>query len=459
MNRYEKYNNSELSWSETIPEHWDLKRIARVFDIRKEKNSPIKTKEILSLSAKYGVSLYSDKKEKGGNKPKEDLTSYNLCYPGDILINCMNIVAGSVGISNYFGAVSPVYYPLVNMNQDENCTRYMEYVFRNYDFQRSLVGLGKGIQMSEAYDGRLYTVRMRISWDMLKTRLLPIPPIKEQEQIANYLDWKINDIDRLIQLEKEKIKALEKLKEINFNKIIDSSQKNKSIKIKFFANLYGRIGWQGLNSSEYGNEGVYLITGTDFYNGTIDFSKCVRVPNFRWEQNDKIQIKNGDLLITKDGTVGKLAIVTNLVKNATLNSGIMKIDFFRNDIVTKEYLFYILKSNIFKSWFIDLNAGFATIIHLYQKDFYNFSFKYPEMREQEIIVSKIKKLESVFNNQIAKVEESIKALELLKQSLISEVVTGKIDVRNIVIPDYEKVTLLDDETEEFDEKEGIEDGD
>ena len=67
MNRYEKYSNSELIWSETIPEHWGINRIAKVFDLRKEKNAPIKTKEILSLSAKYGVSLYAEKKEKGGN--------------------------------------------------------------------------------------------------------------------------------------------------------------------------------------------------------------------------------------------------------------------------------------------------------------------------------------------------------------------------------------------------------
>ena len=65
----------------------------------------------------------------------------------------------------------------------------------------------------------------------------------------------------------------------------------------------------------------------------------------------------------------------------------------------------------------------------------------------------------MFNNEIEKIEESIKTLELLKQSLISEVVTGKIDVRNTVIPEYEKVTLLNDETEELDEVEGEDDGD
>ena len=212
MNRYESYKNVDLPWLKEIPSNWEIARLSRVFDIRKEKNSSLKAKEILSLSSKYGVSLYSEKQEKGGNKPKEDLGSYFLCYPGDILLNCMNIVAGAVGISNYFGAVSPVYYPLVNKYKEKNCTKYMEYLFRNYYFQRSLVGLGKGIQMSETEDGRLFTVRMRISWDVLKTQSLPIPPIHEQEQIAKYLDWKINEIERLILVEKEKIEELSNLK-------------------------------------------------------------------------------------------------------------------------------------------------------------------------------------------------------------------------------------------------------
>ena len=439
MNRYDNYKDSGLTWIQEIPAEWVLSKVNAVFDERREK---VSDQEFEALSVtKNGIfkQLDSVAKTNDGDNRKKVLVN-------DFVINSRSDRKGSSGLSEFEGSVS-----LINLvlKIKKDYPRYIHYLLKSTPFQEESYRNGKGIVAD------LWST----NFQPMKSIVLPIPPINEQEQIANYLDWKINDIDRLIQIEKEKIKELEKLKEINFNKIINSSQHNKSIKIKFFANLYGRIGWQGLNSSEYGDEGVYLITGTDFYNGTIDFSKCVRVPEFRWEQNDKIQIKNGDLLITKDGTVGKLAIVTNLVEKATLNSGIMKIDFFRNDIVTKEYLFYILKSNIFKSWFIDLNAGFATIIHLYQKDFYNFSFKYPEMREQEIIVSKIKKLESVFNNQIAKIEGSIKTLELLKQSLISEVVTGKIDVRNIVIPEYEKVTVLDDATEELDEMEGIEDGD
>jgi type I restriction enzyme S subunit len=154
--RYKEYKESGLKWVEKIPSHWEVKRLASVVDIRKEKNDPIKTNEILSLSAKYGVTPYSERKEKGGNRPKSDLSKYNICYKGDILVNSMNVVSGAVGKSNYFGAISPVYYALET--NDNNDTDFIEFIFRNYDFQRSMVGLGKGIMMNESDDGVLSTV-------------------------------------------------------------------------------------------------------------------------------------------------------------------------------------------------------------------------------------------------------------------------------------------------------------
>lgn len=97
-------------------------------------------------------------------------------------------------------------------------------------------------------------------------------------------------------------------------------------KIKYIANLYGRIGWQGLTSEEYIDEGPFLVTGVDFCKGRIDWNSCVHISEKRWEQADKIQIKNEDLLITKDGTVGKVAIVSDLNGKASLNSGVLLID-------------------------------------------------------------------------------------------------------------------------------------
>ena len=75
---------------------------------RKEKNDPVRTDFVLSLSAKMGVTPYNERTEKGGNKPKEDLSKYNLAYPNDLLVNCMNIVSGAAGVSKWFGAIKMV---------------------------------------------------------------------------------------------------------------------------------------------------------------------------------------------------------------------------------------------------------------------------------------------------------------------------------------------------------------
>lgn len=443
MNKYERYKSTELSWSKHLPYYWNIKRIASIFDIRKEKNSPVRTKEILSLSAKYGVSLYSDKKEKGGNKPKEDLTSYYLCYSGDILVNCMNIVAGSVGISNYFGAVSPIYYPLLNMNADENCTQYMEYVFRNYNFQRSLVGLGKGIQMSESEDGKLFTVRMRISWDILKTQLLPVPPIEEQVQIANYLDWKINEIDRLIQIEKEKIKQLNQTMQISINsryKILNlEDETNKGVKIKYLANQI----------TQHKGE----------YRRYIALENIISQKGMMKISFDNLEFNSDGISVEKNMVIfGKLR--PYLAKTIVVeNKAVCSSEFLVLNLIKLMPLY--LKYLMLSSKFIDLvdSSTYGTKMPRANSDFIlNLKIVVPDLSEQKKVVEKILESENRINKVIEVIIKKIESMENLKQSLISEVVTGQIDVRDIVIPEYEKVAIADGEIEETDEMEGKEYG-
>ena len=90
--------------------------------------------------------------------------------------------------------------------------------------------------------------------------------------------------------------------------------------------LKARIGWQGLTTAEYLKSGdYYLVTGTDFFNGKIDWDNCNYVDKNRYEQDKNIQIKEGDILITKDGTIGKVAYIDNILKPTTLNSGIFVV--------------------------------------------------------------------------------------------------------------------------------------
>lgn len=178
MNKaYTSYTPINQKWAKQIPSHWDAKRMKAVFAMRKERNNPIVTENILSLTAKQGVVPYAEKEGTGGNKPKSDLTQYNVCHENDLLVNCMNVVSGAAGVSRYYGAISPVYYAFYP-HKDENIW-YYHYIFRLLPFQRSLVGLGKGILMHESEDGTLTSVRMRISMDYLGNVLLPVPPREE----------------------------------------------------------------------------------------------------------------------------------------------------------------------------------------------------------------------------------------------------------------------------------------
>lgn len=198
------------------------------------------------------------------------------------------------------------------------------------------------------------------------------------------------------------------------------------------ANLYGRIGWQGLTSEEYIDEGPFLVTGVDFCKGRIDWNNCVHISEKRWEQADKIQIKNEDLLITKDGTVGKVAIVSDLNGKASLNSGVLLIDL--KDKNSKKYLYWVLCSDVFWTWFNYKNSGNSTILHLYQKDFNEFIYTIPELKEQKLIANFLDKKGSEINAIIEKIENQINLLKDYKKSLIIETVTKGLN-KNVSMKD------------------------
>ena len=183
---YPAYKPSGVEWLGDVPEHWEVNPLGRVLMQRKERNDPIKTTNILSLSLKTGVIPYADK-EAGGNKAKEDLSAYMLAYPGDIVVNSMNVVVGSVGISKYFGAVSPVYY-MLRPRDPYDPVDYTGAIFQNTGFQRSLFGLGNGIMYIESKtSGKLNTIRLRIPMTRLKKVMLPRPPSEEQSAIVRHL--------------------------------------------------------------------------------------------------------------------------------------------------------------------------------------------------------------------------------------------------------------------------------
>lgn len=184
--------------------------------------------------------------------------------------------------------------------------------------------------------------------------------------------------------------------------------------------LKARIGWQGLKKDEYLTDGkYYLVTGTDFSNNKINWENCQYVLRERYEQDKNIQLSVEDILITKDGSIGKTAFVDVLSKPATLNSGIFLVRPKTNKI-NRTYLYFVFKSEYFNKFLKDLTAG-STIVHLYQKDFVTFKYPLPSIIEQKSIAKAIMDV----NGMLSSLEKLIAKKKAVKQGVMQELLTGK----------------------------------
>ena len=153
-------------------------------------------------------------------------------------------------------------------------------------------------------------------------------------------------------------------------------------KLSELTSMHARIGWQNLRTSEFLDSGDYmLITGTDFDDGTVNYSTCHFVERERYEQDKNIQIRNGSILITKDGTLGKVAYVQGLSMPATLNAGVFNVEIRNTSIVDERYLFQYLKAPFLMDY-VDKKATGGTIKHLNQNILVDFPVVMPKKTEQ-----------------------------------------------------------------------------
>jgi len=162
-----------------------------------------------------------------------------------------------------------------------------------------------------------------------------------------------------------------------------------------------------------------LVTGTDFNAGTVNWSSCYYVSDWRYQQDQNIQLKEGDVLVTKDGTIGKVGYVKELPIPATLNSGIFVIR-PKNEAFSPKFLFYILTSRLFDDFIRAITAG-STITHLYQRDFVNFSF-YAPSKEEQVSISNIL---SDMDAEISALEQRLEKTRQIKKGMTQELLTGR----------------------------------
>ena len=407
-----------------IPEDWTVENIQNLF----QKNEKIKIgpfgsqlkKEYLLPSGEYCV--YGQE-----NVYKKD---FSICYrflsrerfqflksceikPGDFVVSTMGTI-GKCAFLPYSIKTGIMDSHLVRMRFNEQVYKpYIEFLFESPFVQEQINKLSVGGIM----DG--------LSTSIVKQINLLLPKPAEQKRIATVLA----DTENLIQALK---RVLIKNKDIRKGLLRELLNGEKRLpgyvkpwlkkNLGRSAIIKARIGWQGLTTSEYLDTGdYYLITGTDFYDGGINWDECHFVSKERFDQDPYIKIQEQDVLVTKDGTIGKVAYLDHIPGPGTLNSGVFVIR-TKDKEVSQRYLAKVFISKYFDDFIDSIVAG-STIIHLYQKDIVKFDFYVPPtIEEQDAICDIIEDLD----NEIRSLSMKLDKYSMLKDGMMQQLLTGKI---------------------------------
>ncbi|MCU4202790.1 restriction endonuclease subunit S [Vibrio cholerae] len=321
---------------------------------------------------------------------------------------------------------------LIKATPKENIDREFLYYFLKNDSLFELMDM-----LSQRSSGQT-----GVELPALKSYPIGLPPIEEQTAIANAL----SDVDALISELEKLIAKKQAIKTATMQQLLtgrtrlpqfalreDGTPKGtkpselgeipedwECISIGRDTVLKARIGWQALTTKEYQTTGdIYLVTGTDFDSGAVKWERCFYVSEWRYKQDQNIQLRNNDVLITKDGTIGKVGYVTALSRPATLNSGVFVVRPKNNNLMQR-FLFYVLTSRVFDDFINRITAG-STITHLYQKDFVNFEFSAPCIEEQTAIATILSDMDA----EIQALEQRLGKTRQIKQGMMQELLTGK----------------------------------
>lgn len=430
MNNYEAYKKTDIPWLGKIPSHWETKRNKNLFIGKKEIIGKLYTStDLLSLTTK-GIkikNLFSS----GGKKPTTYET-YQAVEKDELVLCLFDLDCSAVfsDVSQYNGMISPAYNVFKIKNQHE---KYFKYLF-DYIFQ------------DRTYKIYSKSIRYTITEENFNNLETPVPPISEQIQIANYLDWKINEIDKLILIEKEQIKELENLKQKYIDEIYQNIKTKNFISLSKIGTFFkgGGFSRENLSDSDYGA----ILYGDIYTKYNYFFEECISKIDENAYFNSKC-IDGNAVLFTGSGEtkedIGKSVAYVG-TKKIALGGDIIALKPNKN-FFSKFIAYFSNTSNI--KAFKHMESTGDIIVHITLGAIKAIKIPFISVEEQKDIVKKIDEYILNLKNLIALIEDKIKYFLPLKQSLIAEVVTGKIDVRNITIPQYEKVeTIL--ETDDID---------
>ena len=428
VEKYSSYKDSGIEWSGLVPENWEALPIRAIFEERNEKNEGRKTDYILSVTKDRGVIPYDEKGAIGNNK-SEDIERYKLVYPNDFVINKMNVVIGSLGMSKYFGAFSQVYLVYKPRTSQININ-YYSYIFSNPSFYKSLIKYCTGIM----------ELRESLNKEDFKKLILPFPDYQTQTAIVEYLDRKTVLINQAIGIKQKQIELLKERRQILIHKAVtrglnpNVTMKNSGVewigevpegwevrKIKYISQvLRGKFTHRPRNDERfYDGEFPFIQTGdissTEKYITT--YSQTLNKRGFNVSKEFPI----GTIVLTitgsNTGEVGILGI------KACFPDSI--VGFFPVKDEDTNYLYeclFLLRNILIKSSTINtqMNLNLERVSSQY--------LPVPKLAEQKQIVEYLEIVSTKIATAISLKVKEIQRLKEYKSVLINNAVTGKIKV-------------------------------
>lgn len=398
------------TWIAHIPETWKVVPFGSLFTQRKEKNKSLSRDFVLSVVKGKGVIPYTEKGNVG-NKVSEDLSGYKIVNKGDFVLNSMNLYMGSVGVSDYDGVTSTAY--IVCQPSPKVVSSYYKYIIHCTGFQEYVGLLGKGIM----------EIREAVRWAALKSVNIPVPDEETQKEIADFLDSETARIDQLIE-KKEKLISLMKERETNAINEKFSQLKNDGCPVWKLGHVCrvqrGKFTHRPRNAPElYDGDAPFIQTG-DVARAEKFITQHKQTLS---ELGESVSAKfpANTLLMAIAANVGNVAITTYEVYCPDSVVG-----FIPSKKIQSEYLYYTLRAisdDISSSSTSNAqdNTNVARLSSL--------KIPLPTIPQQQELIQSFKKREELLFKTASVVSFSIEKLRQFRTSLITEAVTGQLDIK------------------------------
>jgi len=435
MPKYEAYKDSYSDYSGLIPCEWKLIPIRAIFEERNEKNTGPKTDHILSVTRDRGVIPYDEKGAIGNNK-SEDIERYKLVYENDLVINKMNVVIGSLGLSKYFGALSQVYIVLRPKTKSFNI-RYYAYLFHNEPFYKSLIRYCTGIM----------ELRESLNKEQFKQLYLPFPTFEEQTLIANFLDKKTTQINDAIAIKEQQISLLKERKQIIIQQAVTQGldpnvpMKDSGVdwigkvpahweltRLKFHSKIQSGITLGKTYKTNNPIEIQYIrVANVQFGYFKLD---DVAVLNLPMRELERYLLQDKDILVTEGGDIDKLgrgtvwkSEITPCIHQNHVFAIRIDLTKFRHDFVAN-----YLAADSTRKHFISTATKTTNLASTNRTHLGNLYLPILSIQEQDEINSFIFQQSSFIEAGITDLEAQIEKLKEYKTTLINSAVTGKIKI-------------------------------